>query len=111
MPNIQKCVNLLSERYGEKVIFEGSTYYLFPTLDTLKTLTLEIKVKAGENGKIFGGVTAKEISESLNEKHKIEIDKKKIVLNEPIKNIGIFQVEIKLFEGITGKLKVEVTSI
>jgi len=78
---------------------------------TLKTLTLEIKVKAGENGKIFGGVTAKEISESLNEKHKIEIDKKKIVLNEPIKNIGIFQVEIKLFEGITGKLKVEVTSI
>ena len=78
---------------------------------TLKTLTLEIKVKAGENGKIFGGVTAKEISESLNEKHKIEIDKKKIVLNEPIKNIGIFHVEIKLFEGITGKLKVEVTSI
>ena len=39
--NIQKCVNLLSERYGEEVIFEGNTYYLFPTLDVLKTLTIE----------------------------------------------------------------------
>ena len=78
---------------------------------TLKTLQLEIKVKAGENGKIFGGVTAKEISDNLKENYQIEVDKKKIILDEPIKNLGIFQVEIKLYEGVTGKLKVQVSSI
>lgn len=78
---------------------------------TLKTLQLEIKVKAGENGKIFGGVTAKEISDNLKEKYQIEVDKKKIVLEEPIKNLGIFHVEVKLYEGVTGKLKVQVSSI
>lgn len=51
----------------------------------LKELVLTIKVKAGENGKIFGGVTSKEISENLKEQYKIEIDKKKIEVKETIK--------------------------
>ena len=55
----------------------------------LKDITLTIKVKAGENGRIFGGVTAKEIAENLKQQYKIEIDKKKIVLNEAIKNLGV----------------------
>ncbi|MBE5806075.1 MAG: 50S ribosomal protein L9 [Clostridiales bacterium] len=76
----------------------------------LENITLVIKVKAGENGKIFGGVTAKDISENLKEQHKIEIDKKKILLNENIKNLGMFNVSIKLFEGIIGKLKVSVVN-
>lgn len=74
----------------------------------LEQLTLDIKVKAGENGKIFGGVTAKEISDNLKSQYKIEIDKKKIELKETIKTIGIRTVEIKLYEGIIGKLKVNV---
>ena len=53
----------------------------------LKELVLTIKVKAGENGKIFGGVTSKEISENLKEQYKIEIDKKKIEVKETIKNM------------------------
>lgn len=73
----------------------------------LNDITLSIKVKAGENGKIFGGVTSKEISEELNKQYKLEIDKKKIVLNENIKNIGSFDISIKLYEGVTGKLKVK----
>ncbi len=77
----------------------------------LKDITITIAVKAGENGKIFSGVTAKEISENLKEQCKMEIDKKKIVLTEPIKTLGNFQVEIKLYEGVTGKLKIQVTSI
>ena len=76
----------------------------------LKDITLKIEVKAGENGKIFGGVTSKEISESLKEKEKIDIDKKKIVLNETIKNLGTACVDIKLFEGVVGKLKVQVVN-
>jgi len=74
----------------------------------LKELTLVIKVKAGENGKIFGGVTAKEISENLNAQYKIQIDKKKINLSETIKTLGTVNVDIKLYEGVTGKLKVQV---
>lgn len=74
----------------------------------LKDITLTIKVKAGDNGRIFGGVTSKEISENLKTQFKIDVDKKKIVLNEAIKNLGVFNVSIKLFEGIVGNLKVSV---
>ena len=76
----------------------------------LDDITLTIKVKAGENGKIFGGVTSKEISEELKKQYKIDIDKKKIILNENIKNLGSFDISMKLFEGVTGKLKVKVMS-
>ena len=74
----------------------------------LADIILEIKVKAGENGKIFGGVTAKDISEKLKEDHNIEVDKKKIELKETIKTLGTFIVSIKLFEGVIGTLKVKV---
>lgn len=78
--------------------------------EKLKGITLNIKVKAGENGRIFGGVTSKEISENLKEQYKIDIDKKKIVLNETIKNLGVFNISIKLFEGVVGNLKINVTN-
>ena len=74
----------------------------------LKELVLTIKVKAGENGKIFGGVTSKEISENLKEQYKIEIDKKKIEVKETIKNIGRFTINIKLYEGVNAKLRVNI---
>lgn len=78
--------------------------------DKLKDITLKIKVKAGESGKIFGGVTAKEIAENLKSQYNIEIDKKKINLAETIKVIGTRTVDIKLYEGVIGKLKVNVIS-
>lgn len=73
-------------------------------------LTLELRVKAGENGKIFGGVTSKEISENLQQQYNMAIDKKKIELKETIKTLGSFNVSIKLFEGVIAGLKVEVIS-
>lgn len=76
--------------------------------DKLKDITLTIKVKAGENGKIFGGVTAKEIAENLKTQYNIEVDKKKINLTETIKVIGTRTVDIKLYEGVIGKLKINV---
>ena len=78
--------------------------------EKIKNITLTIKVKAGENGKIFGGVTSKEIAENLNKQYKIEIDKKKIVLPETIKNLGRFNVDIKLFEGVNAKLNINITA-
>ena len=76
--------------------------------EIINKLTLEIKVKAGANGKIFGGVTPKEISEELNKKHKIQIDKKKIVLKDTIKNIGRFTVDIKFGDGVNAKLSLSI---
>ena len=76
--------------------------------EKINSITLTIKVKAGENGKIFGGVTSKEIAESLKNEYKIEIDKKKIVLSETIKNIGTHTVDIKLYEGIIAELKLHI---
>ena len=76
----------------------------------LKDITLQIKVKAGENGKIFGGVTTKEIAENLQTQYHIEIDKKKINLAETVKMLGTIMVDIKLYEGVIGKLKVQIVA-
>lgn len=76
--------------------------------EKLKGILLKIAVKSGENGKIFGSITAKEIADSLKEQYKIEVDKKKIDLKEPIKTLGSFNVSIKLDEGVIGTLKVVV---
>ena len=76
--------------------------------EKLEKIRLDIKVKSGENGRIFGGVTSKEISDVLKDKYSINIDKKKIELKETIKIVGITTVDIKLFEGVIGKVKVNV---
>lgn len=76
----------------------------------LKGIMLRINVKAGENGKIFGGVTAREIAEGLKKEYNIDVDKKKIILNETIKTVGIITVEIKLYEGVVGTLKVDIVA-
>ena len=78
--------------------------------EKLSKIQLKIPVKAGENGKIFGGVSAKEIAELLKENYKIGIDKKKIELKETIKTLGMRTIQIKLYEGITGNLKIDVIS-
>jgi len=78
--------------------------------EKLSKILLKIKVKAGENGKIFGGVSSKEIAENLEKQYKIKIDKKKIDLKETIKTLGEFTIEIRLYEGILGKVRIDVIS-
>ena len=78
--------------------------------DKLSKILLKVPVKAGENGKIFGGVSSKEISELLRAEYKIDIDKKKIEIKEAIKTLGERTVSIKLYEGIIGNLKIDVIS-
>lgn len=80
------------------------------TAEKINKLELVLKVKAGENGKIFGGITSKEISEELKKQNNIEVDKKKIVLSETIKTLGRFSVDIKLYEGISAKLTIDIKS-
>lgn len=76
--------------------------------EKISKITLKFEVKAGENGKLFGGVTSKEISEELKKQYKIDVDKKKIVLKETIKVAGVTNVELKLNEGVMAKLKVQI---
>lgn len=76
--------------------------------EKLKKITLKLKVKAGDNGKLFGGVTSKEISEALKSEYKIDVDKKKIVLKEAIKQAGTTRVEIRLYEGVVASVLVMV---
>ena len=78
--------------------------------EKLKGIMLKVRVKAGENGKIFGGVSAKEVSDLLKEEYKIEVDKKKIELKETIKTLGVRTLTIKLYEGVIGNLKIDVIS-
>lgn len=78
--------------------------------EKLKGILLKIPVKSGENGKIFGSITSKEIADNLKEQYGIDVDKKKIDLKEPIKSLGSFNVNIKLFEGVLGNLKIQMIS-
>jgi large subunit ribosomal protein L9 len=74
--------------------------------ERISALQVEFAVKAGENGKLFGSVTAKDISEALEKQHRISVDKKKVVLPEPIRNIGEYKVEIKVYPEISAQLNV-----
>ena len=102
--NLSKLKNKKDSEQYKKDVDRAEAEKIASQLDKI---TLSIKVKAGENGRIFGGVTSKEIAEELNKQYNIEIDKKKIVLSENIKNIGTFDLNIKLYEGVTGALKVK----
>lgn len=73
--------------------------------------TVTVSVKTGENGKVFGSVTNKEIGAALKEQFNLEIDKKKIVVNDTIKTVGEKTVEVKLHPKVTAKLKINVTAL
>ena len=76
----------------------------------LEKITLTLKTKAGEGGKVFGSVTSKDIVEALEKEYKIEIDKKKIQLDNSIKTVGEVTVDVKLYQEVIGKLKVNVVA-
>ena len=78
--------------------------------DKISKIILKVPVKAGGNGKIFGGVSTKEISDLLEKNYKIKVDKKKIELKETIKELGTRNVNIKLYEGVIANLKIDVVA-
>ena len=76
--------------------------------EKLETITVNIPVKSGVSGKIFGSVTGKEIAASLKQQTGIEIDKRKIVIPEPIKSVGETSVNVKLHTKMTASLKLNI---
>lgn len=75
----------------------------------LESITIELKIKTGEGGRTFGSISSKEISAELISKHSIDIDKKKLVLSDPIKALGSHTVVAKLHPQVTAELKVKVS--
>lgn len=74
----------------------------------LEGLTVKVKIKTGEGGKIFGSVSTKEISAAAKSQLDLELDKKKMQLEEPIKSLGMHEVPIRLHQDVIGKLRVHV---
>lgn len=76
--------------------------------ERLNALTVKLSTKAGEGGRVFGSVTSKQISQALKKQHQLEIDKKKILLDEPIRALGVTKVPVKLHPQVTATLSVHV---
>lgn len=73
-------------------------------------LRVTIEAKGGEGGRLFGSITGKDIADALAQQHKIDIDKRKLVIENPIKQAGEHVVDIKLYPEITAKLRVIVSA-
>lgn len=82
----------LAKEYGAKV----------------EQVTVELTLKVGEGGKTFGSVSSKEIAVAAKKQHNLTIDKKKLVLSEPIRSLGVTEVPLKIHSEVTATLKVHV---
>lgn len=74
-------------------------------------ISINMKVKTGENGKLFGSITNKEISEQFEKQFSLKVDKKKIVLPESIKTVGEQEIEVKVYPEVTAKFKLTVSEL
>nr|WP_300092878.1 50S ribosomal protein L9 [Sedimentibacter sp.] len=77
--------------------------------EKLMQITIVIKTKTGENGKLFGSITTKELAEILEKEHGFEFDKKKLELDDAIKSVGEYFVKVRLHPMVNAKVKVIVT--
>ncbi|MBR7184908.1 MAG: 50S ribosomal protein L9 [Clostridia bacterium] len=75
----------------------------------LASVTVKMKAEAGTDGRIYGSITSKDVAEGLEKQHKITIDKRKIVLGDPIKAFGTYVLDVKLYPEIAGKITVVVS--
>ncbi len=77
--------------------------------EAIEKVSVELKSKGGEGGRLFGSITSKDIGEALEKQHKIEVDRRKIELKDNIKTGGITMVEVRVYPEVTASLKVNVT--
>ncbi len=77
--------------------------------DKVASLAVVIRQQSGAGGKFYGSVTAKEISEELKKQFDVDIDKRKIIVPEPIKSFGKYELDVKYYQDVTGKINLIVT--
>ncbi|NLH97658.1 MAG: 50S ribosomal protein L9 [Clostridiaceae bacterium] len=78
--------------------------------EELRDVEVVIRAKTGENGKLFGSITSKDISDKLKEDFGMDIDRKKIVIPDTIKTTGTYEIDVKLYPEVSGRLKVRIES-
>ncbi len=105
--NAQAMSELKNKQQAEKYRIDTETAAAKATAESISGKTIHITAKAGQNGKLFGSVTSKEIAEKLKAEFGIETDKRKIIVDD-IKQFGTYEFEIKLYQGISAKLYVMV---
>ena len=76
----------------------------------LTKVEVTVKVRMGEEGRVFGSVTAKDISDAAKAQYKVDIDKKKIEIKEPLKTLGVHDVVVRIHPEITSTIKVNVVA-
>jgi large subunit ribosomal protein L9 len=96
-----------SEEKKQRELLEEARNYA----KKLEELTIKVKIKAGEGGKTFGSVSTKEIAVAAKEQFGLELDKKKLILNDPIKNAGSYTVPVKLHPQVIAEMKVKVEAV
>lgn len=96
-----------SLEYKKKVELEEAN----AIADKMKEIKVVLKAKAGDNGKLFGSVTSKDVSEALTAQHHIKLDKKKFVMPDGIKTLGTTTIDVKIYTGVVGKLDVVVEQV
>ena len=105
--NAQAMSEFKNKQQAEKYRIDTETAAAKAAADKLSGKTIHITAKAGQNGKLFGSVTSKEIAEKVKEEFGINTDKRKIVVDD-IKQFGTYEFEVKLYQGISAKLYVMV---
>ena len=96
------------ERKSKEKIREKEEYEQALKLkESIESLKLEIKSKAGEGGKLFGSITSKDISDVLRSKYNIDIDKRKIEMKDNIKTLGTTNVEVRVYPEVSARLTVK----
>lgn len=98
----------LQNQHAEKVAAENLAAAK-ELAEVLKEKTVEVKMKAGEGGRTFGSISSKEIAEEAKKQLNMELDKKKMILKDPIKALGTYEVQIKLHPKVIGTFRVHVT--
>lgn len=76
--------------------------------ETLEKITVEIKAKAGDGGRLFGSITSKQIADTLAKQHGYKVDRRKMELEQPIRSLGYTNVPVKLHPEVSGTIKVHV---
>ncbi|MBO5184678.1 MAG: 50S ribosomal protein L9 [Clostridia bacterium] len=105
--NAQAMSEFKNKQQAEKYRIETETAAAKAAAERISGKTVHITAKAGQNGKLFGSVTSKEIAEKVKDEFGIETDKRKIIVDD-IKQFGTYEFEIKLYQGISAKLYVMV---
>ena len=96
------------EKAKAKEKYEADKAAALDLANQLADKIVVVKTKVGENGRLFGAITSKEIASAITEQTGIEVDRRKIILDKPIKETGVETLEIKLFQDVKAKVVVKI---